>query len=292
MNIVVCVKWVISADNAIKVENGTIRDRGLYYVVNPHDLIAVEEAVRLKELHPGGEVVLVCLGPPSAEGGLRRCLAMGADKGMILWDTAFEGSDSYATALVLAAAIRNLSYDLVLCGQKAADLESGQVGAILAELLNMPVVSAAIKTDITAENDKVIVHRKLPRGNREVVETSLPALLTVETGLNKPRYPNLRAVFAAQRKEITEYNLGALGLNPEQVGTRGGKTRIVAHLPPRPKPKKLFTPDSSLSAAERMRLVMTGGVTQKEGSLLEGKPDYIASNLVRFLSEQKLIPDK
>jgi len=127
MNIVVCVKWVISADNAIKAENGTLQDRGLYYVVNPHDLMAVEEAVRLNEQHPGGEVVLVCLGPPSAERGLRRCLAMGADKGMILWDTAFEGSDSYATALVLAAAIKNLSYDLVLCGQKAADLESGQL---------------------------------------------------------------------------------------------------------------------------------------------------------------------
>jgi len=290
MNIVVCVKWVISTDSAIKVESGTIKDRGLYHVVNLYDLIAVEEAVRLKELHNGGEVILVGMGPPSAERGLRRCLAIGADKGIILWDTACENSDSYATALILAEAIRRLSYDLVLCGQKAIDVEEGWVGAILAEFLNIPIITAAIKIDIASDGGKVIVHRKLERGNREIVETNLPALLTVETGLNTPRYPSLRAIFAAQRKEVKEYNLKALNLNLEQVGVKGSKTKIVAHLPPRPKPKKLFTPDSSLSAAERLRLIMSGGVTQKQGNLLEGNPEYIASNIARFLSEQKLLP--
>ncbi len=289
MNIVVCVKWVISPDNAITVENGAIKHRGLYNAVNPGDLLAVEEAVRLKALGAGGEVVLVSVGPPSAEEGLRRCLAMGADKGMLLWDTAFENLESYTTALVLAEAIRHLSYDLVLCGQKSADMENEQVAAILAEFLDIPMVSAAVKIDITNRNDKVLVHRKLSKGNREIVETRSPALLAVEAGLNKPRYPNLRAIYAARKKEIKVYDMRGLGLEQEQAGVRGGKTKIMAHLPPRPKPKKLFTPDSRLSAAERMRLVMSGGVAQKQGDLLEGDAEYIASNVVRFFSEQKLI---
>ncbi len=292
MNIVVCVKWVISPDNAIRVENGAIRHRGLYNAVNPNDLVAVEEAVRLKALGAGGEVVLITVGPPSAEEGLRRCLAMGADKGMRLWDTAFESLESYTTALILAEAIRHLSYDLVLCGQKSADMENEQVAAILAEFLDIPMVSSAVKIDITNQNNKVLVQRKLSKGNREIVETSSPALLAVEAGLNQPRYPNLRAIFAAQKKAIQVDDMRTLGMNLEQMRVSGEKSKIVAHLPPRPKPKKLFTPDSRLSAAERMRLVMSGGVAQKQGDLLEGDAEYIASNIVRFLSEQKLVSKK
>lgn len=290
MNIVVCVKWIISTDNAIKIESGTIKDRGLHHVVNPCDLIAVEEAVRLKELHAGSEVVLVCVGPPSAKQGLRRCFAIGADRGIILWDTAFEHSDGYATAIILAGAIKHLNYDLVLCGQKAADVEEEQVGATLAEFLNIPMISACIKVDIDSGGHKVIVHRKLQRGDREIVETNPPALLTVELGLNKPRYPTLRAILNAQRKKIQEYDLKALGLSHDEVGSRGSKTRVAAISPPKPRPKKLFTPDSNLSAAERRRLIMSGGVKQKQGNLLEGNPEYIASNVVRFLGEQKFLP--
>lgn len=291
MNIVVCIKWVISTDSAISVEHGVIKDRGVYHVVNPYDLIAVEEAVRLGELYRGGEITLVCLGPSSAEDGLRRCFAIGADKGIILWDTAFEGSDSYATALVLAKAISRLRYDIILCGQKATDTEAGEVGATLAEFLNIPMISSAIKIGLSSDCKKVTIHRKLEKGNRELVETNLPALITVETGLNKPRYPNLRAILAAQRKEIRGYNLKTLALSYEEVGFKGSKTRVIALSLPKPRPKKPFTPDSSLSAAERMRLIMAGGVTQKQANLLEGEPEYIASNIVRFLSEQKLIPE-
>lgn len=289
MNIVVCVKWVISPDNTIKVDGNAIKNKGLYYVVNPCDLVAVEEAVRLKESHGQGEVILLSMGPPLAKEGLRHCLAIGTNRGIILSDPAFEGSDSYATATVLSEAIKGLDYNLVLCGHRAADVEEGQVGAILGEFLGIPVITSAIEIKLASDN-KITVHRRLERGNREVVEANLPALVTVETGLNKPRYPRLRDIYAAQRKEIKDYDLKALNLNPEQVGARGSKVRLLAHLPPRPKPKKIFTPDSSLSAAERMRLIMSGGVKKKQSNLIEGKPDYIASNVARFLTEQKLFP--
>lgn len=292
MNIVVCVRWLTSPDSPIRVEDGSIKDRGLCHVVNPYDLMAVEEAVRLRDLGAKGEVVLVSMGPSPAKEGLRRCFAIGADKGIILWDTAFEGSDSYATALVLAEAIRHLGYDLILCGQRAVDVEAGQVGAILAEFLNIPMISAVVKIDIDSNHNQIIAHRKLQRGNREVVEASLPTLLTVAFGLNRPRYPNLRAVFAAQRKQIKECNLNGLSLDSEQVGVKGSKTKIMVHLSPKPKPKKLFTPDSNLSSGERMRLIMSGGAAQKQGNLLQGNPEHIASNIARFLSERSLLSSK
>ena len=289
MNIIVCAKLVISPDSAIRVESGAIKERGLCQTVNQYDLSAVEEAVRLRELHNRGEVTVVSMCSSPGETALRKCMAIGADTGVLLCDSEFDGSDGYATALILAKAISGLKYDLILCGQKAADTEAGQVGTILAEFLNIPMISSAIKIEPSSSYEKVTVHRKLEKGNREVVETDLPALLTVEAGLNKPRYPNLRAIFAAQRKEIKEFNLKTLGLSPEKVGSRGSKTRVFALSTPKPRPKKIFTPDSSLSAAERMRLVMTGGVKQKESHLLEGEPEHVAADITRFLSEQGLI---
>lgn len=291
MNIVVCVKWVISTDCAISVENNAINERGIYRVVNPYDLIAVEEAVRLKESAGQGEITLVCLGPSPAKDGLYRCFAVGADKGIILRDITFEGSDSYATALILSSAISKLEYDLILCGQKSIDTEAGEVGAMLAELLDIPMISSAIKVELSSDHKEIKIHRKLEKGNRELVETGLPALITVESGLNKPRYPNLRSTLAAKRKQIEEYDLKTLGLSREEVGSKGSKTSIVALSRPKQRPKKPFTPDSNLSAAERTRLLMTGGVSQKQTNLLEGQPDYIASNFVRFLSEQKIISE-
>ena len=288
MNIVVCVKWVINADCAIKVENGVIRERGLYYVVNPYDLVAVEEAIRIKEMH-GGEVTAICMGPPQAEKAMRSCLAIGVDKGIMLRDAAFDSSDSYATAVILAEAIKPLKYDLVLCGQKAVDTEDGQVGALLSGFLGITMVSAAVKVDISSPGTKVTVHRKLEKGNREVVETGLPLVLTVEAGLNKPRYPSLRAILAARRQEITSYDMKALDLSPEQVGTKGSKTKIEAYSAPKPRLKKVFTPSDDLSPEERIQALMTGGMAQKKSEFLEGNPENVASTLVQFLEEEKFL---
>lgn len=277
MNIVVCVKWVPDNDSPIKIENGVVKS--LCYVVNPCDLVAVEEAVRLKERHGPGEVTLICTGGPLAKKGLRRCLAIGADRAILLY-TGFDNWDSHATATILAKAISWLKHDLVLCGERAIDTEAGQVGAILAATLDIPMISSAMKVDVSPDGKKVLVHRKLQRGNRDVVEASLPALLTVESGLNKPRYPGFRAIQAAERKEIEEK-----ALNLIDEGARASKTRIVSFSLFRQKPKKIFTPDSRLSPQERMQLVMSGGVTEKKGDLLQGNVRDLALNVVGFLTE-------
>ena len=288
MNIVVCVKPVPDV-SIISLDPNTslINSDDLVYIVNPYDMVAVEEAVRIKEGDGASQVTLMSVAPPSTKRFLRRCLAIGADEAMLFWDSSFANSDSYATGVILAQAIGSLQYDLILCGQKAIDTEAGQVGSVIAERLDIPLVSRVVEIDVSSNCKKVTVESKLEKGNREKVEVVLPALLTVEVDLNEPRYAGLPSLMAGLRKDIKEYDLKALGLSYEEVGSQGAKTRTVALSPPRPRPKKVFTPDSHLSAEERMRLIISGGVTQKRGDLLQGNPGNIASSVVQFLREKK-----
>jgi electron transfer flavoprotein beta subunit len=290
LNIVVCIKQVLDTQGPVNVDNeGGIDGLRLSSIVNPSDLVAVEEALQLKERYGFEQVIAVSMGSLSAEEALRECLAIGADKAVLLCDPAFQDSDSHATALALTKAIRHMGCDLVLCGQRAIDTEAGQVGFILAHMLNMPMISAVTKVYLTPDLKQAIAHRKLEKGNREVVEAPLPLLLAVDIGLNSPRHSDLRGVIAARRAKIEKCDCQSLGINPEEVGAQGSKVTMIKRSRPRPKPKKVFTPDSKLSAAERMRLVMSGGVQEKKGDMLQGNPEDIASQLVRFLVEQKII---
>lgn len=291
MNIVVCIKQVADINIPIRLNPATnsIESEDLAYVVNPYDMLAVEEAVRIKEKNEG-QVILITVGPPSAERALRQCLALGADRAILLCDPAFAGSDGYATAVVLAKAIALFQYDIVLCGVRAIDTNAGQVGSAIAEMLDIALVTGVTEIEVSTEQKKVTVQRRLEGGNREVVETPLPALLAVEAGLNKPRYPSLPSMIMAQRKEIERHDINALGLPPKEVGSSGAKTHTIRLSAAKPRPKRIFTPDSSLSAAERMRLIMSGGIAEKKGDLLAGEPADLASKLIQFLRQQKLLP--
>jgi electron transfer flavoprotein beta subunit len=290
MNIVVCVKPVPDVSIiSIDPNTGLINSDDLVYIVNPYDMVAVEEAMRIKERDNVSQVTLISMAPPSAKRLLRRCLTLGADEAMLLWDSSFENLDSYATGIILAKAIDSLQYDLILCGQKAIDTEAGQVGSVIAERLGIPLASRVAGIDVSPDYKKVTVESKLEKGNRAKVEVILPALLTVEVDLNEPRYASLPSLMAGLRKDIKEYNLEAIGLSYGEVSQEKAKTRTITLSTPKPRPKKVFTPDSSLSAEERLRLIMSGGVTQKKGDLLKGDPGNIASSVVRFLSEKRLL---
>lgn len=293
MNIVVCIKQVPDTDGPVRVDTNTrsVDDKYLPYVVNPYDEIAVEEAVRLKESCGSGQVTVVSMGDSSAEKALRTCLAEGADRAVLLCDPAFSGSDSYITGSILARAISFLEYDLILCGARAIDTSAGQVGAVVAELLGIPLVSAVAKIDVSADCRIVTVQRKLERGDREVVEAELPALLAIELG-HKPRYPSLPSRMAARRKGIDYYDAAALGLLPDEVGSAGAKTMVLSVSPPKPRGGKLFAPPSDLSPAERMRLLMSGGIQEKKGDFLEGDPKEVASKLIEFLRSERLLPEE
>lgn len=291
MNIVVCVKLVPDTHIPLEIEpqTGTINSDDFVYVINPYDRAAVEEAVRLKEEGLATQVTLVCLGLPSAVRGLRGCLALGADRAILLNDPAFKDSDSYATAVVLSKAISSLQYDLILCGTRAADTNTGLVGAVIAEILGISLVSEVTRINAPTDGGKVTVHRKLEKGNREVVEVDLPALLTTEVEVQQARYASLPSLMAAQTKEIEEFDLKALGLSATEVGSRGSKIQTLRFSLPKPRRKKLFTPDVSLSAVEKIGMIMTGGITEKKTEFLEGEPEKIAATLLQFLAQQKLL---
>ena len=293
MNIVVCVKQVPDIEGRIVVEKGTVSMQGLLIsdVINPLDLLAIEEGLRIKDMDGQSQVTLVSLGTSSSEQTLRKGIAMGADEAILLCDPAFEDGDSYATASLLAKTISAIPHDLVLCGQRADDSQAGQVGAYLAVMLGIPLIQGVVTTEVNLQAKNIRVQRKLEKGNREVVECPLPALLTVEAGLNTPRHATIRGVLKARKQEIAQRDTNQLGLSTEEVGLSGSKVRITHISPPKPKMKGLFVPDSKLSSVDKLKAIMGGGLVQKKSDFLEGDPKEIASQLVQVLKQQKFVPD-
>jgi electron transfer flavoprotein beta subunit len=200
------------------------------WVMNPYDEFGVEEALRLKEKF-GGEVTVVGLGPKRVTETIRTALAMGADKGVLINDDALEGSDSIATAKALAAAIKELDYDLIFTGQRGIDDDMGTVGAGLAEFLGIPQLSLIVKVDVAEDGKSVKVTRPI-EGEALIIESGLPALITAQKGLNEPRYASLPGIMKAKKKPLEEKSLADLGLDASEFGEGARKVKILAITPP------------------------------------------------------------
>jgi electron transfer flavoprotein beta subunit len=291
MNIVVCIKQIPDIEELLAVEKGEVifRNQPPRMVINSLDLLALEEAIRIKEAVKKGQVILVSLGATSNEESLRKGLAMGADEAILLCDPDFENYDSYATALVLAKKINTIPHDLILCGRRSDDTLAGLAGTYLAQMLGLPLIQGVINVVINDEDRTLKVHRKLERGDREVITCSLPTLLTVETGLNIPRHIGVQGIFRTRKKEIAKYNSQTLGLPDDEVRLAGSKVKIVHISPPKPKMKGLIIPDSRLSPAERLRLIASGGLESKKRNVLEGDHGRVASQLVQFFKQNKIL---
>lgn len=288
MKVVVCVARVVDSDQPLVVSGGQIaEEEGLSHILNPADEYALEEALRLKDRFPDSSVTAISMGPPANETALRRCLAVGADQAVLLWDEAFRGSDTLATARILAAAVRQMGGDVVLCGKRATDGDTGQVGAQLAELLDMPAVTSVVRLEV--EDGQALVHRRLERGRRAVIRCPLPALFAVDEGINRPRYPRLRVRFWAQRAEICRRGLADLGLHADEVGQAGSCAHLLSLSPPKPITKGLFMPDSDLSPEERWQQIISGGMEERQGDVIQGSPDSVAERLLQFLSQNKFV---
>ena len=224
MNIVACVKQVPDTEAQIKVkgDGSGIDEGGIKWVMNPYDEFGVEEALKLKE-KLGGEVTIVSVGPARAMETIRTALAMGAEKGIHIDDPALYTADAYATAEALAAAIKGAPYDIVFCGQRAIDDDSGQVGSILAELLGIPQVTMVTKLEI----DGTAVKASRPiEGATMVVGTSLPCVITATKGLNEPRYASLPGIMKAKKKPVDVKNAAALSVSGES------KSKVGKFTPP------------------------------------------------------------
>jgi electron transfer flavoprotein beta subunit len=226
MRIVVPIKQVPET-SAVRMDeaSGTMIREGVEAIVNPLDLYAIEAALRLRE-SCGGHITVLSMGPPKAAKALREAIAMGADSGVLLSDKAFAGADTWATGLVLAEAIRQLGpFDLVLCGERATDGDTGQVGPGIASFLNLPVATYVSRIE-SATGGVVRVHRLVEDGY-EVLDVDTPAVLTVVKEVADPRLPTLRGKQRARAAELPVWGISQLGLAAEAVGLAGSPTRVV-----------------------------------------------------------------
>ncbi len=261
MNIVVCLKQVPGTTKVqIDPQTNTLIRQGIKNIINPFDTYALEEGVRIKERH-GGKITVISMGPPQAEDMLREAISLGADEAILLSDGAFAGADTWATAYTLAQAVDKLGqYDLAICGRQTIDGDTGQVGPELAEMLGIPFV--AYVSQIEEINNKCMRVKRMVEDGHEVIETPLPAVISVVKGINIPRLPSLRGLTKARSAVIPAWTARELGVDKSMVGLSGSFTRVI----------KIFFPQRTC-----------------RGEILQGELGSRVDSLIDKLRDAKLI---
>ena len=251
MKIVACVKYVPDTAIKIKLDSGgnDVDLADVSFVVNPYDEFAVEEALKIKE-KLGGEVIVVGAGSEEATAGLRTCLAMGADSAILVSDPSLDKADSFVIGSVLARVCRDLGGDLILFGKHAIGVDNGQVPSVVAELLDLPQASAVAKLDV--QDNGFRAERDI-EGAREIIEGSLPAVITAQKGLNVPRYASLKGIMAAKKKKIAVQSLDSLGLSADELKPRISTEQIT--MPPSRPPGKILTGEASEVVPQLVKLL-------------------------------------
>jgi electron transfer flavoprotein beta subunit len=255
MKIIVCLKQVPKNDSILRInEQGTwIQDRDLTYEINESDAYALEEALQLKEKH-GGEVIALSLGPARVQSVIKEALARGADRGLHLEDAAFDNLDAFGVGSVIAAAAKTEQCDLLLTGLQSDDYGFAQTGVITADLLGLP--HATIVMDVQIDGSQMRVKRELESGYFQWVAMPLPAVLTIQSGINTLRYATLKGIMAAKKKEIKKLDAAALGLE-------------INSLAPKQEIKRLYFPEKT-----------------KQTQFIEGAPAEIAAKLLEKLKNE------
>jgi len=258
MNIIVCVKQVPETTKVkINPETNTLIREGVKSIINPFDMYAIEEAIRLKERF-GGKVTVITMGPPQAESALREAISMGADEAVLICDRAFAGSDTWATSFTLASAIKKIGdYNLIICGKQASDGDTAQVGPGISVHLDIPQVTYVKKIEEITDK-KARVERMTEEGY-EVIEAPLPLLISVVKEINEPRIPSLRGMMKAKKAEIKSLGTKDIAVDSEQVGLKGSPTQVV----------KIFTP-----------------VPRKGGQILQGDTADVVNKLAELLKPE------
>ena len=265
-NMIVCVKQIADPEapaGSFRVDEAVkqvIPAAGVNQVVSPFDEQAVEAALRIKDAH-GGKITAVSMGKDFVMDVIKKPLSMGADELILLRDPAFEGGDSRSTAYALAMAIKKVGeFDIIFCGRQAADWDAGQVGSGIAEFLEIPSVTVAKNVEVLDGNMKV---ERVVADGYEVIEVSTPVLITVSNELGEPRYPKLKGIMAAAKKEVPTWNAQDIGADTSQLGASGARTKLL----------KLFVP-----------------VKEAKCEIIEGdSPEEAGINLALKLREAKLV---
>jgi electron transfer flavoprotein beta subunit len=248
VKIAVCVKQVPDATSVRRLDSATNRlNRSGEGALNATDVNAVEEALRLKEAH-GGEVVVVSLGPGKALDSLRKALAMGADRALLVSDDAAAGSDLVATSYALARALEREEADLILFGQQASDSDGAVLWAAVADRMRRALISQV--ADLSADGSSVTGKRQTEFGY-DVISAPLPAVVAVSDAINEPRYPSLKGIMGAKSKPTETLSLAEIGVEAERAGTAGSRTSVLALAPPPSKGDQVKIEEDG-SAAEQL----------------------------------------
>lgn len=249
MRIIVCIKQVPdTAEVRINPETGTLIREGVPSIINPFDMHAIEAGIQIKE-KAGGKVTVITMGPPQAETALRDAISMGADDGVLLSDSAFAGSDTWATSFTLSKAIGKLGSDIIICGKQAIDGDTAQVGPETAEFLNIPHISYIRKIEDISQSS-IRVQRLMDEGY-DVVESAYPVLLTVVKELNEPRIPSLKGKMAAKKAVIIKWGRSDIMADENDLGLKGSPTQVKNIFKPAPRSgRKLLegTPEEQVDA--------------------------------------------
>jgi electron transfer flavoprotein beta subunit len=249
MKIAVCVKQVPDATVHKRLDPATNRlDRSGEGALNATDLNAVEEALRVREATGEGEVVVVSFGPAKAMESLRKALAMGVDRALLVSDDAAAGSDLVATSYALAKTLERESPDLVLFGQASSDGDGAVLWAAVADRLRLPAISQA--AELTVEDGAVRGKRQTEYGY-DVIEAPLPAVIAVSDAINEPRYPSLKGIMGAKKKPAEELSLGDVGVEADRTGESGSRTTVLTVAPPAPRGDQVKIEDDG-TAAEKI----------------------------------------
>lgn len=262
MDVIVCVKHVpetAEAEIEIDTDGKAIEKTGLVFDINEWDDYALEEAVLIKE-KLGGTVTALTVGSEDSDSTLRKCLARGADKAIRLTDDKFRGSDGYAIANILHSVIKDLPFDLILTGALAGDDGYTVVGPALAEMLGIP--HATMVNKIEFRDGVARVNRELEAGLEEKVEVKLPAVLSVQTGINEPRYVSILGIRKAMKEEIKVLSLDDIGLSQKEVGEPGSWIKV----------KKMFVPP-----------------VEKKAEFIQATPEEVAGKIAEIIKSRGLI---
>lgn len=251
MNIFVIIKRTFDTEEKINIKDGKVCEDGVTFIINPYDEYAIEEALKLKEEH-GGEVTVVTLGGEEAQKQLRTALAMGADKAVLINNEELEKADQFSTTALLAAYLKDQEFDIILAGNVTVDGGTGQIGPRLAEDLGISAVTMVTK--LTVNGNKAAIERDV-EGDLELVDVSLPLLVTCQQGLNEPRYPSLPGIMKAKKKPLEELELDDLGVEEEAVQAKINSLGIF--LPPEKAAGKVLQGDAKQQVNELLTLLKT-----------------------------------
>ncbi len=296
MKIIVLIKQIryIYAQTGTEIAEHYIGADDILTMINPLDELALEAALCVRDRQGDTRVSTLTLGDQSAGEGLRRTLALGADEALHLKNDDCENMDSYNRAEILSRTLQTLNFDLVLCGDTAMDHNSGLVGPFVAESLGIPHLTRVIAVELNNELKTVRVERVVERGDKEVLECHLPALLTIHKGMTLPRYPTLPGLLRAREEAIH-----TLKLKNSRVGgiaglSRLNRTKIIGLSRPKPKKRKKTSNASKLSAADRLKSLMKKGPSEKktEGNILEGSSEDMLSRMMDVLRDNGIIRDE